>query len=422
MDIMLASFGVAQDMYWKSKGKDLSLQNNFFYDAPPFSRSPHNLVIDVTPFILYDKIIINKTWTEQKSGLKEKIFSTSVLNSETVSELVRKGIVELRDYASDTNNHLYLLEKMTDHDLANASSWNNILKKSSTSWQEYIFRMYDIFRENGTSFPQTRTALYTEARNSLTHSAYPFKAGDSHIWPEIIRDYLLSINNSLLLSREYSIGLFDWFDYEPFYSAKIMWSVMGSTSTIPTTSQAGTILSFYLPLENISSIAELMHIRDKAKGLREYLDAKQHNDEGADEITLSQILHEIDHAQKKIERFQKISSYFTTPLSLIPVPLVGSLLEKAVSDFVDWGIKKKLLEKYKWHFSLLDYAKNRYDTHTLPQPSLHTLLGEKLLEEKNDFSQCEGFTKKGQRCQNKAVSKSKYCHVHNKYGFSTGNR
>src|SRR5207302_989061 len=51
----------------------------------------------------------------------------------------------------------------------------------------------------------------------------------------VLQSYLLNINNNLLLSREYSVGVLDWFDFEPFYVNKLMLDkaqLVSDTSTI----------------------------------------------------------------------------------------------------------------------------------------------------------------------------------------------
>ena len=62
---MLAAFGLANDLREQAKGKDpFYFRNSFFYSAPPFFPTHQNCTVDVTPFILYDTIVVNKSWIE----------------------------------------------------------------------------------------------------------------------------------------------------------------------------------------------------------------------------------------------------------------------------------------------------------------------------------------------------------------------
>lgn len=435
-----------------------------FYNQPPFFRTHTDLIVDITPLILYDRIIINKSWVDLfGKELWGLLFHYSSLIYNDIKELIKSGIIELRDYASDTRNNLSLLKKITDNDLADLSLWIDALKQSALRWQEYA--------QNRRLIPKSEPTinlnhLYGQFFHYTTHGGLveelDFELSVNNLSTDALRElilnYLLNVNNNLLLSREYTAGFFDWFDYEPFYTRKLMRSI-GLFSDTSTILQAGTLLSYYLPLEQITSVRRLLQVRDKAKGLREYLEAKQQGDTGADEKTLVKILLEIERAQGKIASYQKIASYFTLPISLIPS--VGPFIGKVVEDVADWQIKRKFLKDYKWHFSLLEFAENVSSNHDRNtrfrrlsrnfrtlwpiQQSEHvedSLLKKVEVSEFPDFSelsmtnagnsfrqedqylstdtssklgdvqQCRATTKIGKRCRNYARPGSKFCRVH----------
>lgn len=428
MEIMLSSFGLAQEIYWGSKGQKLNEDfNMIFYDAPPFLPTYHDFLMDITPFILYDKIIINKSLISGSKGLWNRLFTKSILQSENIGELIQKGIIEPRDYVSDTTNHLELLETITHSDLAQEGLWRRAVRDSNWQWLTYLDRTKDNLNKIKKLQPLTgqypasskRTKQYMRfsaheiGRHHLPHEhylpnhhSYMFRQG----MHEVIQGYLLSINNNLLLSREYSAAVFDWFDYEPFYVTKLMLNTAEQPSVTSTILRGGTILSFYLPIERIASVQDLMRTRDKAKGLREYIEAKAMDDRGADEKILLKILLEIERAQRKVAYYQKISSYFTLPLSLIP--LAGPFVEKITREVVDRQIEKKILNDYRWHFSLLDYASLQDNVSELAEKHSNVLAAEDYYASFDHIQQCESATKTGRRCRNIARPGMKYCWLH----------
>lgn len=393
---MLASFGVAEDTYRKSKGEDTYLERaSFFYNAPPFSPNYHDLVLDITPFILYDKVYINKAWLDHKGSWGKTVGANSIMDDPKLAELIRHGIIEPHDYEADTLRHIHILEAITQNDISNLDLWREAIRKSFLSWQEYLFRMRSALKKTAQLEPfgevfksqpffniakpyrlphvfllHAQVDHLTLSESELLQAILDFDSISDKELRYVLESYLLNINNNLLLSRAYSVGVLDWFDFEPFYINKLMLDktqLASDTSTVTSSqSPGGAILSYYLPLERINSVQDLLQAREKAKGLREYLDAKQMGDSGADERTLLKILWEIEQdisqAQKKVEHYQKIASYFTLPISLIP--LAGPFIEKITKEIVDWQIEKKFMEDYRWHFSLLD-MRSKFNKTTL---------------------------------------------------------
>lgn len=422
MDIMLASFGLGEKVYWESRAEKPPLEDNIFFRyAPPFLPSARSFVVDVSPFILYDKVIVNKSWIDGKEEWQQYRTINPLLRRENISELSRLGIIEIRDYVSDSISHLDLLELITKHNLSNLDLWREVLKFSLGSWLDYMFKMlqimprlldHQILNDN----PLIRRVRNLQAHSSRYYSFFSKEEINENIenlpiddFRRLAQSYLLNVNNSLLLSREYFAGIFDWFDYEPFYRTKLMIGKVGQPSAISTVSLGGTILSYYLPIERIDSIQELVRARDKARGLREYIESKQW-EQSANERTLLKILLDIQQAQKKTEYYQKISSYFTVFLTIIPI--FGSVIERYVRGAVDWQIEKRYLGDYKWHFSLLDYTSIDFDKSALFNQRQEVLPPEIFPDVFDNFEECQAKTKVGRKCRNKAKLGSRYCWVH----------
>ena len=113
-------------------------------------------------------------------------------------------------------------------------------------------------------------------------------------------------------------------------------------------------LSFYVPLAKLRSVAELMQMRDAAKGLREYIQSRATGDAGADDATLLRVLADIESSRRKVEYYMRVVSFFAGLVGI--VPLAGPLFDKVVTATAKTYAENKFFAPYRWHFSLLDYS------------------------------------------------------------------
>ncbi len=144
MKAMLTSFGLAQDAYWQSKGEDPYVRNNsLFYGSPPFFPTHTDCNVDLTPFILYDKVVIDQGLLdeEDKYGFRKG----SILEKDILRELDKNEVVEPRKFKEDTENHLSLLEQITTKDIVSQSSaWMSAVHKSALRWNTYLKRTQSV--------------------------------------------------------------------------------------------------------------------------------------------------------------------------------------------------------------------------------------------------------------------------------------
>ncbi len=430
MRVMLSAFGLAHDIRSDVRGGDFKYdRNSFFYNAPPFFPTHQDCTVDITPFILYDTVVVNRAWVE---GEKLEWASSTILSKANISKLADAGILEIRDYKESTLAHFDALEAITENDLVNPEKWRSSVAAGARSWLEYLRRIRENILRVKSAQPLIADAvsfLYGMYFHRVCYFFHPHQLdGESPItqtyghsitdaeaipleeFKWLVEGYLLHVNNNLLLAREFDAGIFDWFDYSPFYRAKAGSDPTDALDYTDTISVGERALSFYIPLPRVGSVRELLKLRDSAKGLREYIQGRSVQDSGADQSVLLRALADIEHVKSRIEYYMRIVSFFTALPAM--VPLLGPLLDRAATEAARRYTETKLLSPYRWHSSLLDYSRLCPSGPLYAGGCVRKIPEEHLVPILGRTGQCFAYTKSGRRCRNLARRGTTYCHMH----------
>jgi len=383
MKLLLTSFGTSH-----LKGREIN-NSDIFYRMPPVSMSNINqsFMPDYAMLLLADQIIIDIKTYDRLMTDHHSMFGNVAL---MIKALYYEGFVTIKDFDETIKDNHQILEKMLSHDLKELDFWIDPLKESISTWQEFVLKYRENFRngfineklndETSTSEEREKYQImfhqlggWIHSMSSMMHhspilshellnevlnsSSKRKKAQFRESLKQHLSEYLSYINGNLLLSNIYETGFHDWNDFEPFYHEKFM--------RLGRESYPGEI-----EIKNVKKLFEISFpeftfwhpdniikaLKDKRiSELRNLIDSASKGEVEFDKEFANRVLSEVFKIETNIGKFRNIVSYATMPLGFIPI--FGTPIQKAVEEVIAQPMEHKKRKEFKWFYFISEMAR-----------------------------------------------------------------
>lgn len=228
---MLSSFGLSHTKL-DDEGKA-----NAFYRMPPVSltQSNNQFIPDYTVLLLCDQIVLDEETFERLND--SNLPSSFRTVAEVTQNLYKEGFIQLQDFSGIVKEKQQLLERMLEQDVKYLDWWLDPYEESVQIWHKFLDRLNDCqipLYDQATSSQHDQFVTFVHDVRHIASNRIGFsklldsirerKLIDKHgeILQSILSGYLANVNTNLVLSQSLNIGFHDWYDYEPFYRAKLL--------------------------------------------------------------------------------------------------------------------------------------------------------------------------------------------------------
>jgi hypothetical protein len=302
---------------------------------PPLSRKSED-GIDFMPFILYDKVTIDKVAFDcllnpPERGLLE-YWEPSLRSKRIIEKLASDDIIIVEDYVShlESQGIRSLIDEVNVLDLSDPSI-TKPTKESLELWMQFYKDL--LIRDDSTlgNFHSMKKSLKRGDKNEVFGYAY-----------ECISD----INRMLILSHKMNQPIYEWEDYRRFYSFKFKRVAQNS----PSKTKGDTLrqlFEVFIPNYEVTSYSQLQEIR-KDNRLENVRSLINRSDEiKIDKDFVIQAYEDVMKVKNKIESYSKYIGWSGYALSILP-GIVGTGIQELTKMFV----KKKFESGIKWQMFL----------------------------------------------------------------------
>lgn len=308
---------------------------------PPLARYTHD-GIDFMPFILYDKITIDKeafTWLIGDRPLIGE-WKPSKQSVKILESLAVDGHIVLEDYVSklDRPDLDDMINKMISFDLSDPNS----LQPCAESLHLWIQFHKDVFGQNDHQLRNFHLML------SYVDSGNLDGAFDTFCY---LYECVADINRVLVISQLLNQPIYEWEDYRQFYKYKFLRS--GHVGEPHSAQHTFTeLFNVFLPNFQITDYSQLLDIRedDRLNAVRTL--ANQPIDNPITQEFVLSAYEDVLRVNARIETFSKYSSYVGTALSLVVPSAIMNVLPLAVDSIAHKWMKRNI----KWQTFFVDRA------------------------------------------------------------------
>lgn len=351
MRFLLTSYALTPDVASRGSspsGADERSIVEIFRRMPPVSLRtdvPH-LTLEYSTLLLSERVIVDESSFEMLTSNPHPRYE---LVAATIKALHSEGFVELADYSSIVLSRRDLIEKMTTADLETPSRWAQTVEASVQAWSKFS----SVIRQDefGTiEPPDDLTALSAIGRESAKwrkreeNRKYSVKA---------LREYLLHVNSTLVISAELGMPFNDWADFLPFYQQKF--ATIGQGVPLESSSDAARrLFSISFPEFSVSSPSQLIKLMKDRRiaELRTLIDAAAAGSIVFDEHFARDTYNKVVGNMAKIERQKRFIAYLTLPIGFIP--MIGWAAQLALSETASQFIERTNTKEFRWFFLIRD--------------------------------------------------------------------
>jgi hypothetical protein len=315
---------------------------------PPVSlraNVPH-LTLEYSTLLLSERIIVDEHSFEMLTSNPHPRYE---LVAATIKALYSEGFVELADYSSIVLKRRDLIEQMTAADLEAPNRWAQPVGTSIQVWSKFSSAIRQ--DELGTiEPPDDLTALSSIGRKSTkwrkrgeppTHAA------------KALREYLLHVNSTLVISAELGVPFNDWADFLPFYQQKF--ATIGQGVPLESSSDAARrLFSISFPEFSVSSPSQLIKLMKDRRiaELRTLIGAAVAGSIEFDEHFAQDTYNRVVGKMAEIERQKRFIAYLTLPIGF--VPMIGWAAQLALSEAASQFIERIKTKEFRWFFLIRD--------------------------------------------------------------------
>lgn len=328
-----------------------SARHPSFTVSPLSRKSMGNL--DITPFILYDNVVMDSTsyaWLVNEGGKLPLTQAWATEESISILEGLReKGILILKDYSE-------ILEKPQQATILRAMMYLDINDPWMTqawlasiqTWIEFLESGIGTSEENDQYLENIISQLQIILdRASRGVAGSP---GDSWYWM-YLADCLSDVNCALLVSRVLDMPFLDWNDYRPFYQYKFF-RALRQLDKQKDLESLRKLFDVFVPRLNVRHVEEILALREdrRFKAVREL--ARTTRPEDINDDLVRQAISDVLRMKDKAQGFSKVVSLVTIPIGFIPI--WGDPLQILVQEVAEQIYRKYLEKEYIWQCFFVD--------------------------------------------------------------------
>ena len=313
--------------------------NNLSWHLPPLSRTSTD-GIDFMPFILYDKVVIDKLSFECLLGKRPSILRGIQKNNSIgiLEKLAEDGYIIEKDYDEELyrGNRPSLLDEMMTYDLTDS----NIIipcKNSLKLWIKFHKEFLDRTDYELNNFYEMLHALEKmDNKNNKYEHAFGY-----------LYECTADINRILLLSQTLNYPIYEWEDYLQYYKYKF--TRVGDIHKRTDGETLHQLFDLFIPNFSISEYSQLIDIKndDRLESVRDLMVQLKDKDLNNDIIVKAQ--EDVLNYNKKLLSYSKyigISSYL---LNILP-----GLISNSIQLIANEVLEKILKRKIKWQTFFID--------------------------------------------------------------------
>lgn len=305
----------------------------FQWRLPPLSRLTSD-GIDLMPFILYDKVIIDNLSFDCLLGKIESLegWKPSKTNVQILERLVEENYIAIEDYKSllNTSGIRKLLDEMNRVDLSD----DNILDPASDALRLWIRFYKDLLGRKDTELLEFYMWLEDISKGHITNL----------IEFRYIYECIADINAMLITSKILKSPIYDWEDYLKFYKYKFL-RVGSEHSSKPEGQVLRELFQTFVPNFKIESYSQLMEIKTdpRLNSVRDIVHAIRN--ETVDKEFIKQTYEDVLRVKGKVETYSRYVGLLSMPLSFLPF---GTIVQEAINLIGNHIIKKLFEKNIKW--------------------------------------------------------------------------
>jgi len=355
--VMLGCWGLGRSLYYRDEKNIIKVptgpfKGNIFPSAftkiansisswhlPPLSRSSVD-GIDFMPFILYDKIVIDKIAFECLLGKRPSILiGKHNFNSSNILErLAEDGYIIEKDYEEELNRPklLSLLDKMMIYDLTDP----NIVIPCKESLKLWIKFHKEFFhhtkRELKTFYDILHTLDNMNVINNKSEQAF-----------KLLYECIADINRILILSHTLNYPIYEWEDYLQYYKYKF--TRVGETQKRTDAETLNQLFNLFIPNFSISDYHQLLDIKndDRLDSVRDLMTQLKEKDLSNDIVVKAQ--EDVLNYNKKLSSYSKYIGICGYALNILP-----GIISNTIQLIANEVIEKILKRKIKWQTFFID--------------------------------------------------------------------
>lgn len=325
------------------------------FAVSPLSRSSMGH-LDIVPFVLYDKVIMDRTSYKWLVNEGEKLPITQAWASEEsiaiLDALRNEGILVLVDYPQivDKPEQASILRAMMHIDI-NDPWMRRAWLSSINSWIDYLESGKGMSEEQD-NYLQT---IISKLQIILDRTNRGVVANPGEMWYWMyLADCISDVNCALLVSRALETPVLDWDDYQPFYYYKFF-RAQKQDDTQKNTETLKKLFDVFIPQFSIRHVDELLSLRQdkRLEAVRELSRTTQPEDISDDLVR--QAISDVLKLKENVQGFSKVVSILTIPLGFIPI--FGDPLQIVVEEVSEKFYKNYLEKEFSWQCFFVDLYK-----------------------------------------------------------------
>lgn len=366
---------------------------------PPLSPT-HIGHFDYFPFLLFDKVVVDResyenviNWYKKPRGKEFPYIHKDAV--EILKYLESTGHLLLKNYDDVLEPFAEAIRKQIEIDLFDKNIYH-AFNVSLTLWRQFLFRYINISENKGILFLKSKDKIFSsyyqnkgipwpdpvfeidckdlyeqiEAIKKFTDEWFitreltpntkilEIKGLREYIpIPSFLREYLLDINSTLVLSNILGEGFYDWNDYSPFYEYKLARAGQIEHKEKKQIGKLSKIFEVFVPEFSITKASYLERlIKDpRIKDLRRFVMESRIEQNKIDLKFYASVQKAVLEIEENIRKYSKVISYVTMPLGFIP--WIGTFLEKTVEELLIRRKAKKAREPLSWYYLLRNASK-----------------------------------------------------------------